>query len=128
MGYYVLRAIPSVIFTHPEIATVGYTEQELKASGKVYRVSKFPFSANGKALTMGESVGLVKILADHEGVVVGASIMGPQASSLVSELVIAVEIGLRAEDIARTVHAHPTLPEAIMEAAHGIGGKPLHLA
>lgn len=121
-------AIPSAIFTHPEIATVGYTEQELKASSKDYRVSKFPFSANGKALALGESIGLVKILADAEGVIVGASIMGPQASTLISELVIAVEKGLRAEDIARTVHAHPTLPETIMEAAHGIDGKPLHLA
>lgn len=121
-------AIPSAIFTHPEIATVGYTEQELKASGNIYRVSKFPFSANGKALALGESIGLVKILADHEGVIVGASIMGPQASSLISELVLAVEKGMRAEDIARTVHAHPTLPEAVMEAAHGIDGKPLHLA
>ncbi|HEY8910360.1 MAG TPA: dihydrolipoyl dehydrogenase [Desulfosporosinus sp.] len=122
------RAIPSAIFTHPEIASVGSTEQELKASGKAYRVSKFPFSANGKAVALGETVGLVKILADHEGVVVGASIMGPQASSLISELVLAVERGIQAEEIARTVHAHPTLPEAIMEAAHGIGGKPLHLA
>ncbi|GAB6152442.1 dihydrolipoyl dehydrogenase [Desulfosporosinus burensis] len=121
-------AIPSAIFTHPEIATVGYTEQELKASGRDYRVSKFPFSANGKALALGESIGLVKILADAEGVIVGASIMGPQASTLISELVIAVEKGLRAEEIARTVHAHPTLPETIMEAAHGIDGKPLHLA
>ncbi|TGE40041.1 dihydrolipoyl dehydrogenase [Desulfosporosinus fructosivorans] len=121
-------AIPSAIFTHPEIATVGYTEQELKASGNIYRVSKFPFSANGKALALGESIGLVKILADHEGVIVGASIMGPQASSLISELVLAIEKRLRAEDVARTVHAHPTLPEAVMEAAHGIDGKPLHLA
>ncbi len=122
------NAIPSAIFTHPEIASVGYTEQELKALGKIYRASKFPFSANGKALALGESIGLVKILADDEGVIVGASIMGPQASSLIAELVLAVEKGLRAEDIARTVHAHPTLPEAIMEAAHGIDGKPLHLA
>ena len=122
------KAIPSAIFTHPEIASVGYTEQELKASGKIYRTSKFPFSANGKALAMGESLGLVKILADHQGVIVGACIMGPQASSLISELVLAVETGLRAEDIARTVHAHPTLPEAVMEASHGIDGKPLHLA
>jgi len=122
------NAIPSAIFTHPEIASVGYTEQELKASGKVYRASKFPFSANGKALALGESIGLVKILADDEGVIVGATIMGPQASSLIPELVLAVEKGLRAEDIARTVHAHPTLPEAIMEAAHGIDGKPLHIA
>ena len=122
------RAIPSAIFTHPEIASVGSTEQELKASGKVYRVSKFPFSANGKALTLGESVGIVKILADEKGVIVGASIMGPQASSLIAELVVAVEKGLRAEDIARTIHAHPTLPEVVMEAAHGIDEKPLHLA
>ncbi|KUO71395.1 MAG: pyridine nucleotide-disulfide oxidoreductase [Desulfosporosinus sp. BRH_c37] len=122
------NAIPSAIFTHPEIASVGYTEQELKASGKIYRASKFPFSANGKALALGESIGLVKILADHEGIIVGASIMGPQASSLISELVLAIEKGLRAEDIAQTVHAHPTLPEAVMEAAHGIDGKPLHLA
>lgn len=122
------KAIPSAIFTHPEIATVGYTEQELKASGKIYRSSKFPFSANGKAQVLGESIGLVKILADHEGVIVGASIMGPQASSLISELVLAVEKGLRAEDIARTVHAHPTLSEAVMEAAQGIDGKALHQA
>lgn len=122
------KAIPSAIFTHPEIASVGYTEQELKASGKIYRASKFPFSANGKALALGESLGLVKILADDQGVIVGASIMGPQASSLISELVLAVEMGLRAEDLARTVHAHPTLPEAVMEAAHGINGRPLHLA
>ncbi|MDA8223859.1 dihydrolipoyl dehydrogenase [Desulfosporosinus sp.] len=122
------RAIPSAIFTHPEIAVVGFTEQELKASGKDYSVSKFPFSANGKALALGESIGIVKILANAEGVVIGASIMGPQASTLIAELVIAVEKGLRAEDIARTVHAHPTLPETIMEAAHGIDGKPLHLA
>lgn len=122
------RAIPSAIFTYPEIAAVGITEQELKATGREYRVSKFPFSANGKALALGESVGLVKILADQEGVILGASIMGPQASSLIPELVLAVEKGLRAEDIARTVHAHPTLPETILEAAHGINGKPLHLA
>ncbi|MDP4160453.1 MAG: FAD-dependent oxidoreductase, partial [Bacillota bacterium] len=121
------KAIPSAIFTHPEIATVGYTEQELKTSGKIYRVSKFPFSANGKALALGESIGLVKILADQEGVIVGASIMGPQASSLIAELVIAVEKGLKAEEISRTIHAHPTLPETIMEAAHGIDAKPLHL-
>lgn len=122
------KAIPSAIFTYPEIATVGYAEQELKALGKVYRISKFPFSANGKALALGESIGLVKILADQEGVIVGASIMGPQASSLISELVIAVEKGLKAEEVARTIHAHPTLPETIMEAAHGIDAKPLHLA
>jgi len=122
------QAVPSAIFTHPEIAAVGRTEQELKAAGSAYRVSKFPFTANGKAQALGEPVGLVKILADDRGVVLGASIMGPQASSLIQELVLAVEKGLNAEELARTIHAHPTLPEAVMEAAHGVLGKPLHLA
>lgn len=122
------RAIPSAIFTYPEIATVGETEQSLKATGKAYKVSKFPFSANGKALALGDILGLVKLLANEEGVLLGASIMGPQASSLIQECVLAVEKGINAEDLAKTIHAHPTLPEAIMEAAHGILEKPLHLA
>lgn len=122
------RAIPSAIFTHPEIATVGQTEQELKIKGITYKVSKFPFSANGKALSLGETIGLVKILADEQGIVLGASIMGPQASSLIQELVIAVQKNLNADELAQMVHAHPTLPEAVMEAAHGILGKALHLA
>lgn len=122
------RAVPSAIFTYPEIASVGETEQGLKTAEKSYKVSKFPFSANGKALALGEIMGLVKILADEQGTVVGASIMGTQASCLIQELVLAVEKGLKAEDLAKTIHAHPTLPEAVMEAAHGILEKPLHLA
>jgi dihydrolipoamide dehydrogenase len=122
------RAVPGAIFTYPEIATVGETEQALKASGVSYKVSKFPFSANGKALALGEPVGLVKILADEQGIVLGASIMGPQASSLIQELVMAVAQRLNAEELAKTIHAHPTLPETVMEAAHGIFAKPLHLA
>ncbi len=122
------RAVPGVIFTHPEIATVGASEQELKASGIKYKVSKFPFSANGKALAAGETLGTVKLLADEAGTIIGASIMGPQASSLIHELAVAVEKRLTADDLARTIHAHPTLAETIMEAAHGINGKPLHLA
>ena len=122
------EAIPSVIFTHPEIASVGVTEQEIKAKGNKYKVSKFPFSANGKALAMGEPVGTVKIIADEQGVIIGATIMGPQASSLIHELTVAVEKRLTAEDLADTVHAHPTLSETVMEAAHGINGKPIHMA
>ena len=122
------RAIPSVSFTHPEVATVGTTEQELKSSGVKYKVSKFPYSANGMALALGESIGNVKLLADEQGVLLGASIIGFQSSTLIHELALAVEKRLLAEDIARTVHAHPTLSETIMEAAHGINGKPLHLA
>lgn len=122
------RVIPSVIFTHPEIASVGLTEQELKGSGIKYKASKFPFSANGKALASGETAGLVKILADEQGVIVGASVMGDQASSLIHELTLAIAQKLPAEDLAQVIHAHPTLSEAIMEAAHGINAKPLHLA
>lgn len=122
------RVIPSVIFTHPEIASVGLTEQELKGRGMKYKASKFPFSANGKALASGETAGLVKLLADDQGVVVGASVMGDQASSLIHELTLAIAQRLPAEDLAQVIHAHPTLSEAIMEAAHGINAKPLHLA
>ncbi|KLU60439.1 dihydrolipoyl dehydrogenase [Peptococcaceae bacterium CEB3] len=122
------RAIPSAIFTYPEIATAGASEQELKERGMAYKVSKFPFSANGKALALGEPVGLVKILADEQGVILGGAIMGPQASSLIQELTLAIQEGLSADQVARTVHAHPTLPEAVMEAAHGVLGKALHLA
>jgi dihydrolipoamide dehydrogenase len=122
------EAIPSAIFTYPEIATVGETEQALKISGKGYKASKFPFSANGKALALGETIGLVKILANEQGLVLGASIMGPQASSLIQELVLAIKKGLTAEELAKTIHAHPTLPEAVMEAAHGVLERPLHLA
>lgn len=122
------KAVPNVIFTYPEIATVGMNEQELKLAGKKYRTSKFPFSANGKALAAGETAGTVKLLADENGVIIGASIFGAQAGSLIHELVVAVEKGLTGEDLAKTIHAHPTLSEAIMEAAHGVSGKALHLA
>lgn len=122
------RAIPSVTFTHPEVATVGITEQELKTKGIKYKVSKFPYSANGMALALGESIGNVKLLADEQGVIIGASILGFQASTLIHELSLAVEKKLLGKDLAYTVHAHPTLSETIMEAAHGIDEKPLHLA
>lgn len=122
------RTVPSVSFTHPEVATVGVTEQELKKSGIQYKVSKFPYSANGMALALGESIGNVKLLANEQGVILGASIMGSQASTLIHELTLAVEQRLKATDLARMIHAHPTLSEMIMEAAHGIDEKPLHLA
>ena len=121
------RAVPGAIFTYPEIATVGKTEQELKAEGKVYKVSKFPFSAIGKAVAIGETYGIVKIVADETGVILGAAILGPQASSLIQELVMAVERGMSGDEVARIIHAHPTLPEAVMEAAHGVMGKALHI-
>lgn len=121
------RAIPSVIFTNPEVAVVGRSEQELKSQGIKYKVSKFPFSANGKALSMGETAGTVKLLADEGGVIVGAGIIGHQAGTLIHEVSLAVEKELTGLELARTVHAHPTLSETIMEAAHGLDAKALHL-
>ncbi|MDA8442073.1 MAG: dihydrolipoyl dehydrogenase [Peptococcaceae bacterium] len=123
------RVVPSCIFTYPELAGVGMTEQEVKTATIPYKVSKFPFSANGKALAMGETLGTVKLIAHAtSGVLLGAHIMGPGATDLVHELALAVKQGLSGEDIAHTIHAHPTLSEAVMEAAEGLSGKAIHLA
>jgi dihydrolipoamide dehydrogenase len=122
------RVVPNCIFTYPEIAGVGITEQEAKAQGLAVKVSKFPFTGNGKALAIGENLGTVKLISKEDGILVGAHILGPHASDLIHELALAVEKGLTGEDIAHTIHAHPTLSEAVMEAAHGLIGKPLHLA
>jgi dihydrolipoamide dehydrogenase len=122
------RVVPNCIFTYPEIAGVGITEQEAKAQGLAVKVSKFSFTGNGKALAIGENIGTVKLISKEDGILVGAHILGPHASDLIHELALAVEKGLTGEDIAHTIHAHPTLSEAVMEAAHGLIGKPLHLA
>jgi dihydrolipoamide dehydrogenase len=122
------RVVPNCIFTYPEIAGVGITEQEAKAQGLAVKVSKFPFTGNGKALAIGENIGTVKLISKEDGILVGAHILGPHASDLIHELALAIEKGLTGEDIAHTIHAHPTLSEAVMEAAHGLIGKPLHLA
>jgi dihydrolipoamide dehydrogenase len=114
------RAVPNCIFTHPEIAGVGITEEEAKSAGIPYKVSKFPFAACGRAVTMGETTGLVKMICRvGDGVVLGVHIMGPHASDLIAEGVLAVRLGLKAEDIVHTIHAHPTLPEAVRETAMG---------
>lgn len=119
--------IPSVIFTHPELASVGPTEEELKESGKEYKVGKFPFSAIGKAKSLDATDGMVKILADAKtDRVLAAHILGPHASDLIAEIVLAMEFGASAEDIARTCHAHPTLSEAVAEAARGAWDTVLH--
>jgi dihydrolipoamide dehydrogenase len=122
------RVVPNCIFTYPEIAGVGITEQEAKAQGLAVKVSKFSFTGNGKALAIGENLGTVKLISKEDGILVGAHILGPHASDLIHELALAIEKGLTGEDIAHTIHAHPTLSEAVMEAAHGLIGKPLHLA
>ena len=114
------RAVPSCIFTQPEIAGVGITEKEVKESGIPHKVSKFPFAACGRAVTMDETKGMVKMICDAEnGRVLGMHIMGPHASDLIVEGVLAIQLGATAKDIAHTIHAHPTLPEAVREAAMG---------
>jgi dihydrolipoyl dehydrogenase len=121
------ETIPSVIYTWPEIAWVGKTSQQLRAGNTDFRAGVFPFTANGRAHAMGDAVGLVKILSDSKtDRILGAHIIGPYASELIGQMVTAMEFGGAAEDIARTVHAHPTLSEAIHEAALAVGGRALH--
>ncbi|HLF23141.1 MAG TPA: dihydrolipoyl dehydrogenase, partial [Burkholderiales bacterium] len=122
------RAVPGVVFTDPEIATAGLTEIEAKAKGFDVRIGRFPFAASGRALTMRESDGFVKIVADAKtDAILGVHIVGPDASDLISEAALALEMGARVEDLAATVHPHPTLPEAIMEAAEALHGKAIHI-
>jgi dihydrolipoamide dehydrogenase len=122
------HSIPSVVYTWPEIASVGLTEAEVRASGRAFRVGRFPFTANGRARTMGETGGFVKFVADAAtDELLGCHIIGPNASELVSEVVLAFEYRGTADDIGLTVHAHPTLSEATREAALGVLGRPIHL-
>ncbi len=121
-------AIPGVVYTWPEVASVGATEEALKAAGVEYKVGKFPFTANGRARAMGATDGFVKVLADKKtDKVLGAHIIGPDGGTLIAELVTAIEFGASAEDVARVCHAHPSLNEAVKEAAMAAWSKPLHL-
>jgi len=114
------HAVPYCIFTHPEVAGVGITEKEANDSGIPYKVSKFPFTASGRAIAMGETIGMVKMVCNAEsGRVLGMHVMGLHAGDLIAEGVLAVQMGATARDIAHTIHAHPTLPEAVREAAMG---------
>jgi dihydrolipoamide dehydrogenase len=120
--------IPGVVYTHPEVASVGRTEEQLKKDGVEYRAGKFPFMANGRARAMGAIDGFVKILADAKtDRVLGAHIIGPEAGTLIAEIVLAMEADLTAEDIARTCHAHPTLEEVVKEAALAVHKRPIHI-
>jgi len=122
------RSIPSVVYTWPEVASVGLTEEEVKQSGREYRAGKFPFSANGRARTMGESAGFVKFIADAKtDALLGAHLVGPNVSELVAEVVMAFEFDGSSEDIGITVHAHPTLAETVKEAALGVLGRSIHI-
>jgi dihydrolipoamide dehydrogenase len=127
-GHVNFNTIPWVIYTSPEIAWVGRTEQQLKEQGTAYRIGSFPFMANGRARAMNATDGFVKILADAKtDKVLGCHIVGPEAGTLISEVVIAMEFGASAEDIARTCHAHPTLEEVTKEAALAVAKRPLHI-
>jgi dihydrolipoamide dehydrogenase len=126
-GHVSYGAIPSVVYTHPELAWVGLTEAEAKAQGLKVRVGRFLFRANGRAKSLGEEEGMVKILADAEtDRLVGVHIVGPRASELIPEAVLALEFKASAEDLARTIHAHPTLSEAVKEAALAVDGRAIH--
>ncbi len=127
-GHVNYDAIPSVVYTSPEVAAVGRTEEELKAAGIAYAVGKFPFTANGRARAIGETDGFVKLLADKAtDRLLGAHIIGPDGGTLIAELSLAIEFGASAEDVARTSHAHPSLNEAVKEAALAVGGRALHI-
>jgi dihydrolipoamide dehydrogenase len=127
-GHVNYDAIPGVIYTNPEVASVGKTQAELKEDGIPYNIGKFPFAANSRGKAIGETDGLVKILAHKEtDKVLGVHIIGPEAGTLIAEMVTVMEFGGSAEDVARTCHAHPTLNEAIKEAALDVAGRAIHM-
>jgi dihydrolipoamide dehydrogenase len=122
------HSIPGVVYTWPEIAAVGLAEHEVKASGRQYRVGEFPFSANGRARTAGDTAGFVKFIADATtDELLGAHMIGPNVSELIAEVVLAFEYRGSAEDIGITVHAHPTLSEVTKEAALATLGRAIHI-
>ncbi|HKW82344.1 MAG TPA: FAD-dependent oxidoreductase, partial [Burkholderiaceae bacterium] len=121
------NTVPSVIYTSPEIASVGQTEQQLKASGRAYKAGTFPFMANGRARALGDTTGLAKVIADAKtDEVLGVHIVGPMASELIAEAVMAMEFKASSEDIGRICHAHPTLSEATKEAALAVEKRALN--
>ncbi|MDF2095742.1 dihydrolipoyl dehydrogenase [Aquibaculum arenosum] len=127
-GHVNYDTVPGIVYTWPEVASVGKTEEELKEAGVEYRVGKFPFTANGRARAMNSTDGMVKILADKAtDRILGAHILGPEAGTLIHEVVVAMEFGGSAEDLARSFHGHPTLNEAVKEAALAVHGRPLHI-
>ena len=122
------KSMPSVVYTWPEIATVGLAQHEVEASGRKYKVGRFPFSANGRARTAGDATGFVKFIADAEtDELLGAHMIGPNVSELIAEAVLAFEYRGSSEDIGITVHSHPTLSEAVKEAALGVLGRSIHI-
>ena len=123
-----VRAIPAVVFTDPEIATVGLSEAQARAAGHEVATGKFPFAANGRALTTGDADGFVRVIAEKAtNLVLGVEIVGPHASDLIAEAALALEMAAFTDDVGLTVHAHPTLPEAIMEAMKAVTSEAIHM-
>ncbi|HEX6068983.1 MAG TPA: dihydrolipoyl dehydrogenase, partial [Longimicrobiaceae bacterium] len=127
-GHVNYAAVANVVYTWPEIASVGMTEEEARASGAEIRVGKFPWTANGRAKAMDEMEGVVKVIADAKtDRILGLHVLGPRASDQIAEAALAIEFEASAEDVARSVHAHPTLPEAVKEAALAVLGRTIHI-
>lgn len=125
---YDVRCVPAVIFTAPEMASVGAQETELAAKGVAFKSGSFPFAASGRAMSLMETEGFVKILTDAKtDEILGVHMVGPEVTELIAEAALAIEMGATAEDLARTIHAHPTLPEAMMEAAEAVHGMAVHI-
>ena len=121
-------AIPACVYTEPEIAYVGLSEAQARERGEEVTVGQFPFSALGRAMVLGETDGLVKVVAGADGYLLGATIMGPRATDLIAEAALALSVGITAEELSHVVHAHPTLPEALAEAALDVCGRAVHVA
>ena len=127
-GHVNYDVIPAVVYTMPEIASVGKSEEELKAANVAYNVGKFPFTANGRAKANQQTDGFVKILADAKtDRVLGVHLVGSDAGNMIAEAAVLMEFGGSAEDLARTCHAHPTLPEAVKEAAMAVAKRAIHM-
>lgn len=125
---YDVRCVPAVIFTAPEMASVGLLESQLDEQKRAYKVGSFPFAASGRAMSLMETDGFVKVIADAAtDEVLGVHMVGPEVTELIAEATLAIEMGATAEDLARTIHAHPTLPEAVMEAAEAVHGMAVHI-
>ena len=120
------KAIPSCVYTEPEVSGVGVTEDELKANGTPYYVGRFEFRALGKAKAIGKLQGFIKVMTDEDDTIIGASLVGPHVTDLLTELSLAVGLGLKAKDVGKVIHAHPSLSEGLMEAIHDIHGECVH--
>ena len=121
------KVVPDAVFCDPEVASAGLTEAKAIEAGYKVKRARFQFAALGRALSAGEPEGFVKVVcSEGDGLVLGVQIVGPEASNLISEVALAIEMGATVEDIALTVHPHPTLPEAIMEASESAAGHPVH--